>query len=76
MPIFYVNAPSFAVAVERLREPACAVSLAVAAHISPRPRSSLFLLRPHALGIRPGLKVAEARRLECHLKIVPPILPL
>jgi DNA polymerase-4 len=77
MPIFYVNSPSFVVEVERLREPALRrVPLAVAACISPQ--APLISVSPeaHALGIRPGLKVAQARSLERHLKIVPADPPL
>ncbi|HEX5035337.1 MAG TPA: hypothetical protein VFW62_12730 [bacterium] len=72
MSILYVNAPAFAVAVERLRDPALrAVPLAVAAHDSSQAPLVSVSAEAYALGLRRGLKAGEAKRFECRLRIVP-----
>lgn len=72
MSILYVNAPAFAVAVERLRDPALrAVPLAVAAHASPQAPLISVSAEAYALGLRRGLRAGEAQRFERRLRIVP-----
>lgn len=71
MSILYVNAPAFAVAIERLRDPTLrAVPLAVAAHASPQAPLVSVSSEAYQLGLRRGLKAGEARRFERRLKIV------
>jgi DNA polymerase-4 len=71
MSIFYVNAPAFAVAVERQRDPSLErMPLAVASGDGAQAVLVCVSSEAHGLGIRRGQKVSEARRFDRRLRIV------
>jgi DNA polymerase-4 len=72
MSILYVNAPSFAVALERLRDPPLRrCPLAIAAQAAPRAPILSVSAEAYALGARKGDKVAELRRLDRRIRVLP-----
>lgn len=71
MSIFYVNAPAFAAAVERRRDPSLErVPLAVVSGGGAQAAVVCVSPEAYALGVRQGQKVSEARRFDRRLRLV------
>src|SRR4030095_4818206 len=72
MPIFYAHQSACAVQVERLAPPSLLrVPLVVAAQEAPRAAILSVSPEAHALGARKGIKVAEVKKLDGRIRIVP-----
>jgi len=72
MSVLYVNAPSFAVALERLEAPSLRRRpLVIAAQMAPRAPILSVSPEAHALGARKGLKLVEVKGLDPKIRILP-----